>query len=476
MGALLVLCRPEAAVIVAPLAVVAARSSRSQSPLMALVRVGLPGALATLGVLALNRAMTGDAASAGALLKLLSSNPYFTDVDRARELVMNILHFRWKVLETHLAAVPALWWILPALAFSSVLDKRTRALGVALLAASFAWILLVSWNGAARFQNFRYYMPAIVLVLMACVLGLAALARKKSGAEIGGVLVIAGIVSAAVRIPAQIRYFRDCSENIHNQQVKIARHLPRFSPTRLLLGDAGAIPYVSGVPAIDALGLGGYRRLPWARAAVQGEASTIELVQSLSPSERPSHLVMYPNWFTGTTSHFGREVDRVTLGHNVICGGPAKAIYEADWRSLDVVEAPSNVTDEIDIAEVGSERAHDYASPAPWGGWTRIAVLLGESSQAMFDGGRTLVAGRPEAFTVHAAGSALVVRTDGNAEAEIDVAHADGSTAHAALVQSSTSPGRFGRAIAAIALRAGDRVTLTPRMGPFYDFHVWITL
>jgi hypothetical protein len=45
-----------------------------------------------------NRILSGDLASAGALLKLLSSNPYLTDVDRARELVLNLAHWRWKVM------------------------------------------------------------------------------------------------------------------------------------------------------------------------------------------------------------------------------------------------------------------------------------------------------------------------------------------------------------------------------------------
>jgi hypothetical protein len=181
--------------------------------------------------------------------------------------------------------------------------------------------------------------------------------------------------------------------------------------------------------------------------------------------------VMYPNWFTGITSHFGREVDRVTLARNVICGGPSKAIYEADWRALDVVEAPENVADELDTADVTSERDHAYASPAPWGGWTRIAVLVGESGQPMFDGGRTLVAGRPESFTARAGGTAIVVRTEGaRVDVEIDVAGRK-----AELVYTAPEAGRFGRARAAIEAHPGERVTITPRAGPFYDFHVWIT-
>src|SRR6185312_1167116 len=93
IGAALVWTRPEAAVVIAVLAVLAARHARSQSPFAALLRVAAPGALATLAIAALNFAMTGDYASAGARLKLLSSNPYLSDLDRARELVLNVLHF-----------------------------------------------------------------------------------------------------------------------------------------------------------------------------------------------------------------------------------------------------------------------------------------------------------------------------------------------------------------------------------------------
>jgi hypothetical protein len=338
------------------------------------------------------------------------------------------------------------------------------------------WIALVSWNGAARYQNFRYYMPAIAILLITCTLGLRALWKRPFLRWIGASLGIVGIGSALVRVPAQIRFFKECSENIHDQQVAIARKLSRYEPTRILLGDAGAIPYVSNAPAIDALGLGGFRSLPWTRAATQGEASTIELVQSLPPSDRPSHLVLYPNWFGGITSAFGTELTRVTLAHNVICGGPSKAIYVADWRSLDVREAPEGVADEIDIADVMSERDHDYLSPAPYGGWTTIAVLEGASHQPMFDGGRTLVADRDESFTIHADGSAIVLRvgtTMGDADAI--VTHADGIASIAPLRHLPADSGRWSttRAFPVGGLRAGDRIAIHPHAS-FADYHVWI--
>ena len=71
--------------------------------------------------------------------------------------------------------------------------------------------------------------------------------------------------------------------------------------------------------------------MPFARAAVNGEASTVELIERLEPAERPRYLALYPNWFGAITSRFGVELDRVTLTDNLICAGPTKVIYRADW-------------------------------------------------------------------------------------------------------------------------------------------------
>ena len=103
---------------------------------------------------------------------------------------------------------------------------------------------------------------------------------------------------------------------------------PRVCPSGRVCswGMPGAIPYVARRGAIDALGLGGFARMPFVRAAVEGEAATVELLEHLAPSERPEMLALYPNWFAATTAAFGHEVDRVTIDGNVICGGPTKVI------------------------------------------------------------------------------------------------------------------------------------------------------
>ncbi len=482
-GAALVLLRPEAGVLVAVLSVVVARRAGARSALAAVARAGLPAALATGIVLGANLLLTGDAASAGARLKLLSANPYLSDVDRARELAMNLLSVRWKVLETYLSAVPALWPVLPSLAAVGLLHRRTRALAAACLAGAVGWALLVSWNGAARFQNFRYYMPALALVLFAAVLGLRALSRARRGGWVGALTASLGVALALPRVGPQVDFFRDAASNIHDQQVEVGRRLARTMPVEasVLVGDAGAIPYVSERHAVDALGLGGYRGLPFARAATEGEASIVELIERMRPEERPAYLAVYPNWFRAITGAFGHELARVSLAHNVICGGVTKVIYQADWAALE--GAPANgehIVDEVDVGDVVSEAEHAYASPAPYGGWTLLDIRLDEQGRRTFDGGRTLPPGRSERFVVQKDSGApptLVMRTDApGSEAHVAVLHEGRVVDEVSLEPGEPSPDRWTlrRARLRGSVRRGDAVVVTARASALHDFHVWL--
>jgi hypothetical protein len=465
IGAVLVWTRPEAAVVIAVLSVLAARHARSQSPLAALARVASPGAAATLAVAGLNFAETSDWASAGARLKLLSSNPYLGDLDRARELVLNLLHFHWKVLEGSAVATPRLLWLLFGCAAASLLARRTRAIGGALLASAALYALLVSLNGAARYQGFRYYAPALAMLVLAVALGLSAIARR-AGAPAAvaiGALLAGG---AAWRAGPQARFFRDASENVHDQQERVGRELATLGPpgARVLLGDAGAIPYFSDRGAVDALGLGGFRGLPFTRAALSGEASTLEVIQRMPPEERPALVALYPNWFPFITSRFSTEITSVTLAHNVICGGPTKVIGAADWSALDGDVAPAGTLDELDVADVESERAHAYESPAPRGGWAVAAVVDG-----VFDGGRIVPAGTAESFVARAGADAatIVLRSDEAIDATVTAGgeSRDLSAARAAGWTTATS--------APLRVVRGERVVVRARK-PLRDFHVWI--
>ncbi len=477
-GAALVLLRPEAALIVAVLAVVAARGVGRRSGLAALARAALPGALATAAILGSNLLATGDARSAGAQLKLLSSNPYLSEVDRARVFAENLITFWMKVVRGELAIVPALGALLGVLALVGIVRREHRTVAGACLVSALGWTLLVSWNGNAPHHNFRYYAPALVLVAVAAALGAATLARTRRGTPLGALVACAVIAASAPKIPGQVRHFRSASANIRDQHIEVGERIARLPPdAKVLLGDAGAIPYVSSRSAVDALGLGGYRRVPFAHAAVHGEAATIELIERLAPQDRPTHFALYPNWFGALTSRFGIEIDRVTIEGNVICGGPTKAIYRADWTALDVPSERSapHVVDEIDVGDVIDEAEHGYSPPLPHGGWTTLDVLLDEATGTRrFDGGRTIPDGKSESFVVkNGASGPLVVRVRIDGGARGVVLRTPQTTKE--LVLEPVQDGRWRSATVTIdGVTAGERFVLEARGSEYRNHHVWI--
>ena len=469
-GFLLVLFRPEAVVIVGAFAMMAARGARHRSGLFAMIRSALPAVLATLLVMTVNKLATGDARSAGAQLKLLSSNPYLTDVDRARAFVENVLTF---VIRGLRASLGPLFAVVP---FVAVFGAWKRSAAAGAIVGAIAWIAIVSWNGNAPFHNYRYYVPATVLVMTAVSLGIGAIARlgKRSMhlASIGGTaLVLFGVE----RIPPQVEHYVRAVANVRDQQVEVGTRLALLpEDARILVGDAGVIPYFARRTAIDAMGLGGYKGMPFAQAAVYGEASTVELIERLDPRERPTHFALYPNWFGAITTRFGTEIDRVTIKDNLICGGPTKGIYLADWSALDV-PGPSAFVDEIDVADVVSEGEHGYAAPTPDGGWTTLDVLADEHGTKRFDGGRVIPDGRRESFVVKrvpANGQArITLRIDGAARAIRARTH----DVVKELTATASQDGSWRVAVADLDLAVGDTIELEASGGPYRDYHVWIT-
>jgi len=483
-GAVLVLLRPEAGVLVGVFAAIAARAAARRSGLAAVLRSSLPGLVATALVLGANRLATGETQSAGAQLKLLSSNPYLSDVDRARAYVENILTFAIKGVRAELSTVRALGLVVPGLALASLASRERRPIGAACLLGALAWVLLVSFNNNSPFHNFRYYAPALLLVLVAAGSGAAAIARglgRKIGPLTAGALVATAIIAAAPRIPAQVKHFTRASGNIRDQQIEIAVRLAAaMEPgSSVLLGDAGAIPFVSERRALDALGLGGYGRMPFARAAVNGEAATVELIERLAPDARPRYLALHPNWFGLITSKLGVELARVSLSDNLICAGPTMVIYRSDWSALEAPhDMPPDVIDELDVADVISEAEHAYVSPAPNGGWTTLDILDDETGARRFDGGRIIPAGGTESFVVRRSAGArqvrIVVRVDdGTRGLRLRTSRGVSELVVAPPLREGAHSWR--EATATVDSPAvGETLVLEATNGPYRDYHVWI--
>ncbi|WP_245678479.1 hypothetical protein [Chondromyces crocatus] len=446
--ALLVATRPEMAVLSGALAVAVAHAAGTGSAVKALLRAGGPTGALLVGQAALNRTLTGEWSAAGAVRKLVPSNPYLSPLEVVGEVARNVMALRVQALESALGG--ATWaWILPALGAFAVLDRRSRRLALPLFLGGIGALILASFNATARFQNLRYAAPTLMMLLIAAVLGVAALARRgRPGGLVAVALAGPAVLAPSVWFGRQIDHFARSSGNIAEQQVEVARRLAAMTPAprRVLLNDAGAIPYLSGLPAIDGLGLGGYQGMPFARASVHGVPAVVELIERLAPAERPDVMALYPGWWGGLVEPFGQRVDGVTIEDNVICGAAEKVIYAADWSALEdrgagasegqgelrSGEGSGELLDEIDVGDLISEKEHQYVIPAPRGGWVVGAVLdemvagggvaVGGSADGgrprkRFDAGRIVPEGREESFVIRAGvprGSArLVLRTDG---------------------------------------------------------------
>ncbi len=493
LGMLLVMLRPEAVFVVGPMATYVARHARSHSGVAAFLRVAAPAALFTIALAATHRAMTGDAQAAGAILKLLSEQPYLRPFDKTREFVLNLLAAKWAFFDRETSSLRELRWLPVALTLVPLWFRRTRALAGTLIVSALLWTLVVSTNNAARFQNFRYYVPAVALLTMAIGLGLGEAVRRRRNSVVRAAGVLAALACAASalgRYPHQVEFFAGASGNIHDQQVRMGEYLRAHTGSRdvVLIGDAGAIPYVSERHALDALGLGAYGHLPFTRAATYGEGAVLELIERLPESARPTYLAVFPEWFPTITQNFGRETFRITLGRNVISGGPAKVLYRAEWEGLGERLPPASVlagravVDEVDVGDVVSERAHGYRSPAPEGGWMDVAILE-EDGRRLFDAGRIIPRATLETIAVHARASALVVRTD-RPRRESDGGPLESPAAEAPIVvrcggnettlQRAATPGSaWVYLLGAIACPEDARITLRAQADAYRDFHIW---
>jgi hypothetical protein len=174
----------------------------------------------------------------------------------------------------------------------------------------------------------------------------------------------------------------------------------------VLVGDAGAIPYISDLPALDIIGLGGFHGLPFARATRQHVAAGIELIERLKPSERPDVLAIYPSWWGDFPVWFGRRIDEVPVRGNVICGGASKVLYAPRWESLDRSEQPFSLkpgerrVDGVDMADLVSEKAHGYTLSNGSVGFVRMKLLPNPAlpREDLWDAGRIVPPGVRETF------------------------------------------------------------------------------
>lgn len=481
--ALLPLARPESLTVAACLAVAVAHGAGALPTLPSLARAGGPAA-ATLGLqLVANRALTGEWQAAGAIRKLLTEEPHTAPADVAVAVGTNLVVLAHQGLYRALGGPRGLV-PLGLLVAAALLVPGRRRLAAALVVGAFGALALVCLNGTARYQNYRYVAPTLLALLVVAHLGAVALSRRGKTARALGLALAAALIVAPIGEWARQRdHFARASRNVMQQQGEVARRLAHLEPrpTRVLVGDAGAIPYLSGLPALDGLGLGGYRDLPFARASLHGDAAVVELIERMPPADRPDVMALYPAWWGRLTERFGERLDAVRIDDNVICAADEKVIYRSDWSDLAEPSGASwpGLVDRLDVADLVEERAHGVAF-ARETGHVVDATRLDAEGRSRWDAGRTIDRGHTLRFRVSTStkpGASLLVRTDAaptlRDQPMISVIHANGATTRAPLVADRCdAPERWCDRLAEVALRPGDEVSLDAAGDDLRVFHV----
>jgi hypothetical protein len=507
-GALLFATRPESVVCLAALgALVAFEVRRALGPrpaLATLLRMGSPGVLAVAAQAVANRIFTGEWAANGAISKLGLNDPYMPAHEKWDEYLFLLKYVVVRNTHHHIAETPPgiLGWgcLVPAVALVPLVPKSTRKAAMLLWASALGWLALVALNRQVRWQNERYTMSAVAWVLVLFAMGLAvilgrgytAAARAWLGRAEPFVALLRGGVAAALagaywvhQLPQmrdQIWFFGRASRNIRDQHLVAGRRLAELRPRRVLVGDAGALMYASDLPGLDLIGLGGYHDLPFARAAVHGLGASIELIERMPKGQRPDMMAIYPSWWGDLPTLFGRRVEEVPVYGNVICGGAEKVIYRADWSALDGSRRPSGilsgerVADELDVADLVSEKEHRYVFPRPGMGFVDFRVLgdVAQPKRDLFDAGRVIPAGETERARVRAPSGEgrLLVRTAVGHAGEVEV-RIDGRPIGRLALRPSK-----GWTEPSIPLPAGlpaeVDLALSPIDTEWLDCHVWI--
>jgi hypothetical protein len=465
-GACVVATRPEggaALLVLGGSAIWRARARGAREVLKLLALTGGPALCVLLAHGIANRILTGESTAAGALVKLELNHPFFTPQAVWDAWLFHLKYQVLRVTQYHFSETPVYGWLAWLLAAAPWFFASTRRAALVLWASLISWMMIVALNGQVRWQNERYTMPAVAWLLLAATLGLAVLlthawrgarlerGRARASAGLAAVAVLAAglfVYHQAPRFREQLWFFGRASRNILDQHLTagaLIRHDAALQAKRVLVGDAGAIPYASDVPALDVIGLGGFRGLPFARATRTNIAAAVELIERIPSAERPDLLAIYPGWWSDFPLWFGTRVGEVPVRGNVICGGASKVLYRPRWEPLDHSGVPyslaagEHVLDSVDQADLVSEKEHGYALSVKHIGFVFMKLLPNPArpGEDLWDAARIVPPGVSESFRLrHLAPEKsliLVLRSAPTAKTEFDVLSSGKAVGHVRL-------------------------------------------
>src|SRR5215210_6827359 len=158
------------------------------------------------------------------------------------------------------------------------------------------------------------------------------------------------------------------SLQIKEQQVAVGYWIRENLPpgAHVAVNDVGAIRYYGDHPTVDLIGL---TTNGLALPTRNGLGSLYETLEKMPEEKRPDYFAIYPTWFPGFDGSgvLGQEIARFSLSSRPevagIVGGSEVVVSRADWglaQSGETFRGEGTVKDALDIADLASEREHDY--------------------------------------------------------------------------------------------------------------------
>jgi hypothetical protein len=257
---------------------------------------------------------------------------------------------------------------------------------------------------------------------------------------------------------------------ISSQQASLGRWARHALPDTALIGvnDTGAIAYFSGRRTFDVVGL---TTRGEARYWAAGAGSRFEHYEKLPPSARPTHFIVYPEWFA-LDELLGEGLTSRSVRHSIL-GGVTMAAHVASYASLGTGAEPAprdelrgrSLLDELDVADLESEAAHAYHLFDAYAAENRLTAVDGRA-----DGGRASRT-RDEFMLDVAPGGVLVVRCGASSPGRL-VATIDDVTLPGEDVE-PTSWTELALAIPASVEQGLRRVKLEGVGTTFESLHYW---
>jgi hypothetical protein len=253
-------------------------------------------------------------------------------------------------------------------------DLRARRLTVRILIpllflGGIATSSLQLFAGVHHHRHAAAYEPLAVLLV---VRGVVAVADwLPSGRRYAWLAAPALFALAAIPAGQWVREYGRNTRDIYFQQTQAAYWIRENTPPDAVIGlhDAGAIPYYGRRRIYDVAGLVTQQSV---ESWNEGTASSWERIERLPEGDRPTLYAMYPSAvFLGPQIGFVKPGMSWDIGIATISAYREMFMYEPDNTLLGSGDEPGElpagatswrVIDRVDVADIQSEKEHDYTA------------------------------------------------------------------------------------------------------------------